>query len=71
MYKNDFVTSIISINIRNVLNDSIGSRTELVQNANDTSKVCNVPPCRLPSMAQAAQSCTEACMHKIKDAIRL
>ena len=37
MYKNEFVTSIISTNIRNVLNDSFGSHTELVRSAYDTS----------------------------------
>ena len=31
------LTSIISTNVRNALNDSFGSRTELVQNAYDTS----------------------------------
>ena len=35
-YKNDFVSSIILTNVRNVLNDSFGSRTELVQKAYDT-----------------------------------
>ena len=37
MYKNDFVTSIISTNVRNVLNDSFGLRTELAQKAYDKS----------------------------------
>ena len=32
MYKKDFVATIISTNVRNVLNDSFGSRTEVVQN---------------------------------------
>ena len=31
MYKNDFVTSIISTNVRNVFGDLFGSRTELVR----------------------------------------
>ena len=31
MYKNDFVTSIVSTNVRHVLNDLLGSRTELVK----------------------------------------
>ena len=65
MYKNDFVTSIISTNVRNVLNDSFGSRTELVQSAYDTSIVRNAP-CWLPPMTQ---SCTKTCMHIIKDAM--
>ena len=41
MYKNDFVTSIILTNVRNTLNDSFESRTELVQNAYNTSIVRN------------------------------
>ena len=39
MYLNDFGTAIISTNVRNVLNDSFGSRTELVQNVYDTSSI--------------------------------
>ena len=37
MYKYNFVTLTISTNVRNVMIDSCGSRTELVQNAYDTS----------------------------------
>ena len=40
-YKNDLVTSIISTNVRSVLNYSFGSRTELVQNAYDMSCTVN------------------------------
>ena len=36
MHKNDFVTSITSTNVRSALNDSFGSRAEIVQNACDT-----------------------------------
>ena len=36
MYKKDFVSTIISTNVKYILNDSFGSRTELVQNAYDT-----------------------------------
>ena len=39
MYRNDFVTSIISTNVRDVLNDSFGSRSELVQKRVRSSSV--------------------------------
>ena len=59
MNKNDFVTSIISTYVRNVLNDSCGSRRELVQHAYNTIVVRN-SPCRLPQWHSPAQnpSCT-------------
>ena len=67
MYNNDFVTSIISTNVRNVLNDI---RSDRAQNLfkKRTKRVVRNAQCRLPPMAQSR---TEACMHIIKDAIKL
>ena len=65
--RNDFIISIISAKVRNVLNKTVESRAELVQNAYSLRVVHNAP-CTLPPI----YTVPHRSLHAYKnDAIRL